>query len=101
MAGCVERFFDGGRQNEEELHSRADAAYGAASRERNTGSGSMPQDGDRRTNLLQVEASAGGHDDRRADTIATVGRRNKKLKTLEADLTLDKHMAVRGAQKNF
>ena len=26
---------------------------------------------------------------------------NKKLKTLVADLTLDKHMAVRGAQRKF
>ena len=28
-------------------------------------------------------------------------KENKKLKTLVADLTLDKHMAVRGAQKKF
>lgn len=63
------------RADEEELHSRADAAHGAASGERNPGGGSMPQAGDHRTNLLQVEAASGGHGDRGAGSAATVGRR--------------------------
>jgi hypothetical protein len=45
------------RADEEELHSRADAAHGAASGERNPGGRSLPQGRDHRTNLLQVETA--------------------------------------------
>jgi hypothetical protein len=49
--------------------------HGAAGEERHTGDGSMSQDRDHRTNLLQIEATGGGHEDRGAGPVATVGRR--------------------------
>jgi hypothetical protein len=72
---------DSRRTDEEELHTRADAAHGAASGERNTGGGSMSQAGDHRTNLLQVEAAGSGHGDRGADAAATVGRREQEVES--------------------
>ena len=34
-----------------------------------------------RTNLLQMEAAGSGHGDRRADSAATVGRREQKVES--------------------
>jgi hypothetical protein len=82
ISGFVKRFFDGRRQDQEELHTRADAAHGAASRERYTSAGSMPQAGDHRKNLLQVEAAGGGHGGRGADSAATVGGQKQKVEAL-------------------
>jgi hypothetical protein len=65
----------------EELHTRADAAHGAAGRERYTSGGSMPQAGDHRTNLLQVEAAGSGHGDRGADSATAVGRREQEVES--------------------
>jgi len=72
---------DSRRQDEEELHTRADATHGAASGEWNTGGRGMPQAGDHRTNLLQVEAAGSGHGDRGADATATVGRREQEVES--------------------
>ena len=73
----------------------------AASRERNTGSGSVSQAGDYRTNLLQVEAAGGRHGDRGTDPTAIVGRREQETEPLVADLTLDKHMLQEVPQTNI
>ena len=60
----------------------------------------MPQAGDHRTNLLQVEAAGSWH-------VAELTRlrqledENKKLKALVADLTLDKHMLQEVLRKKF
>ena len=79
---CEAVLLDPRRTDEEELHSRADAAYGAASGERNTGRRSLPQARDHRTNLLQVEAARGRHGDRGADPVAAVGRRKQETESI-------------------
>jgi putative transposase len=51
-------------------------------------------------NLLQVEAAAGGYGIAELTRLRQLEDENKKLKALETDLTLDKHMLQEVLQKS-
>ena len=61
----------------------------------------MPQAGDHRTNLLQVEGRVAGMGIAELTRVRQLEDENKKLKALVADLTLDKHMLQEVLRKKF
>ena len=66
---CESGSLDHRRADEKELHTRADAARGAEV---------WSQDEDTKQTLYKWKRRLAGHEDRGADTIATVGRREQE-----------------------
>jgi putative transposase len=98
---CESGSLDSRRADEEELHSRADAAHGAASGERNTVAEVCRKLGITEQTFYKWKRRVPGMGIAELTRLRQLEEENKKLKSLVADLTLDKHMLQEVLRKKF